>query len=414
MNILKIKNRKEVLSWCLYDFANQPFTTIIVTFLYGAFFVDTIAENNKIGTTLWTFAISSTAIIVSLLSPILGAIADNGGYRKYFLIFFTYSAVFFTLLLYLPQEGDVLLALLFFIIANISFELGTVFCNSYLPDISDNISIGTISGFSWGLGFFGGLLAFLTAFFLFPDLDVNSHSVRKINLFVGVWFLIFSIPTFLFLKDKKRIKFNYLLFRDSITSIRSTFRDISNYKTIFNFLLARIFYNDALVTIFALGGIYAVGTLEFSLLEVMQLGIVLNLSAAIGSWIFGVVEDKIGVKKVINLTLIVLIISTLLAIIAPETNFPKQLFWIAGILIGFMVGPNQSSSRSLMSRLTPKEKVNEFFGFYAFAGKATSFLGPFLFGLITSLFNQQIALWVVVLLFLIGLILFQRIKFDFK
>ena len=109
----------------------------------------------------------------------------------------------------------------------------------------------------------------------------------------------------------------------------------------------------------------------------MQLGIVLNLSAAIGSWIFGVVEDKIGVKKVINLTLIVLIISTLLAIIARKLIFPKQLFWIAGILIGFMVGPNQSSSRSLMSRLTPKEKVNEFFGFYAFAGKATSFLGPF-------------------------------------
>ena len=174
--------------------------------MYGAFFVDTIAENNKIGTTLWTFAISSTAIIVSLLSPILGAIADNGGYRKYFLMFFTYSAVFFTLLLYLPQEGDVLLALLFFIIANISFELGTVFCNSYLPDISDNISIGTISGFSWGLGFFGGLLAFLTAYFLFPDLDVNSHSVRKINLFVGVWFLIFSIPTFMFLKDKEKNK----------------------------------------------------------------------------------------------------------------------------------------------------------------------------------------------------------------
>ena len=378
MSILKIKNKKEVISWCLYDFANQPFTTIVVTFLYGAFFVDSIAENNKIGTTLWTFAISATAIIVSLLSPILGAIADNGGYRKNFLMFFTYSTVFFTLLLYFPQEGDVFFALLFFIIANISFELGTVFCNSYLPDISNKKSVGTVSGFSWGLGFFGGLLAFLIAFFIFPDLDVNSHSVRKINLLVGAWFLIFSIPTFLFLKDQKRIKFHYSHFKDSISSIRSTFRDISNYRIIFNFLLARIFYNDALVTIFALGGIYAVGTLEFSLLEVMQLGIVLNLSAAIGSFIFGVIEDRVGVKKVINITLVVLIISTLLAIIAPETNFPKQLFWLAGILIGFMVGPNQSSSRSLMSRLTPKEKNNEFFGFYAFAGKATSFLGPFL------------------------------------
>ena len=173
-----------------------------------------------------------------------------------------------------------------------------------------------------------------------------------------------------------------------------------------------MFFNDALVTIFALGGIYAVGTIDFSFKEVMQLGIILNLAAGIGSFLFGYIEDKIGVYKVINITLLVLIFATLLAIYAPETEYSKQLFWISGVLIGLMVGPNQSCSRSLMARLTPDDKNNEFFGFFALTGKATSFIGPLLFGILTSLYNQQIALWVVVLLFLIGFLLFQFIDFN--
>ena len=184
------------------------------------------------------------------------------------------------------------------------------------------------------------------------------------------------------------------------------------YKKTAYFLIARLFYNDGLVTIFALGGIYAVETLDFTFDEVMILGIVLNISAGIGSFVFGYLEDKIGVKKVINISLLVLIVSTLIAYVAPETNSPKQMFWIAGVLIGLMIGPNQSCSRSLMSQLTPKEKQNEFFGFFALTGKATSFLGPLLFGIMTNFYSQQIALWVVIFLFLIGFILFNKINFE--
>jgi UMF1 family MFS transporter len=171
--------------------------------------------------------------------------------------------------------------------------------------------------------------------------------------------------------------------------------------------LPDFFFNDGLVTIFALGGIYAVGTLDFSFNEVMKLGIVLNIAAGLGSFFFGYIQDRIGVKIVINLTLIVLIFSTLIAIYAPETKYPKELFWIAGVLIGLMVGPNQSCSRSFMAQLTPKEKINEFFGFFALTGKATSFIGPLLFGIITSLYNQQMALWVVIALFVFGFLLFN-------
>ena len=410
MNLLTLKNRKEVFAWSLYDFANQPFTTIIVTFIYSAFFTKVIAENEQVGTTMWANAIAISAIVVAVLSPILGAIADSGGYRKFFLILFTWICAIFSILLYFPQSGDVFFALTLFVIANVSFEMGSVFCNSYLSDLSDKENSGSISGFAWGLGFTGGLIALFLSLFLFSELD--SVGIRKINILVGVWFLIFSIPTFLFVKDRKKEKFKKQHFINSFSAIKTTFKTVSKYKVISQFLVARLFFNDGLVTIFALGGIYAVGTLNFSFNEVMQLGIALNIAAGLGSFLFGYIEDKIGVKKVINITLLVLIIATLIAICAPETNYPKELFWLAGVLIGLMVGPNQSCSRSLMAQLTPKEKLNEFFGFFALTGKATSFIGPLLFGIVTSIYNQQMALWVVIALFVLGFFLFTRVQFN--
>ena len=153
-------------------------------------------------------------------------------------------------------------------------------------------------------------------------------------------------------------------------------------------------------------------SINFSFNEVLQLGIVLNIAAGIGAFLFGYIEDKLGVQKVINITIIVLTFSVLIAIYAPMTDYSKELFWVSGVLIGLMVGPNQSCSRSLMAQLTPKEKKNEFFGFFALTGKATSFVGPLFFGIITTLYNQQKALWVVVFFFIIGFLLFNRIKFN--
>ena len=411
MNLLKLKKRKEILAWSLYDFANQPFSTIIVTFIYSTFFIKVIADNEEVGTVLWANSIAITAIIVSVLSPLLGVIADASGTRKSFLFFFTLMSSICTALLYFPNEGDVFMALLLFIIANICFEIATVFYNSYLPDLSDSKNSGRISGFAWGLGFFGGLTALFLFYILFPDLDF--FSVKKINVLVGAWFIFFSMPAFIFLKAEKKTfaKKQIIL---PFSAIKETFRNVLEYSSIAQFLVARLFFNDGLVTIFALGGIYAVGTLGFTFDEVMILAIVLNLSAGIGSFLFGYMEDRIGVKLVINISLIVLIFSTLLAFIAPYFSVKKEIFWIAGIFIGLMVGPNQSCSRSLMSQLTPKDKKNEFFGFFALTGKFTSFLGPFLFGLITSIYNQQMALWVVILFFVIGLILFNKIKFNDK
>jgi UMF1 family MFS transporter len=406
MFLFKQKNSKEIISWSFYDFANQPYTTLIITFIYSAFFVNYISPNEQEGTFLWANAIAITAVCVGVISPVLGAFADSSGYRKFFLILFTILCSLFTALLYFPTQGDVFLALTLVILSNISFEMGTVFCNSYLMDLSNEKNIGKLSGIAWGFGFVGGLIALFCALTLF---DVNIPSdVRKINLFVAAWFILFSIPSFLFLNDKKREKITKKNVISSFTNLSSTFKEVHKYKKILNFLIARLFYNDGLVTIFALGGIYAIGTLNFSMQEVLILGVVLNIFAAIGSFSFGYLEDSIGVKRVINISLIVLIFATLLAFTAPFTIYPKEIFWIAGVLLGTMIGPTQSCSRSFMSQIIPAEKKNEFFGFFAFTGKATSFLGPLLFGIITKYHSQQFALLSVVVFFLIGLILFNR------
>ena len=404
--LLKEKNSKEIISWSFYDFANQPYTTLIITFIYSAFFVNYIAPNETNGTFLWANAISITAICVGILSPILGAFADSGGYRKFFLIFFTILCSIFTALLYIPDSGDVFLALVLVILSNIAYELGTVFSNSYLIDLSNNKNVGRISGTAWGFGFVGGLIALFCALTFF---DVNiPNDIKLINIFVAIWFLFFSLPAFFLLKDRKKEKLlmsNLIL---SFKSLKITFKEIYQYKKILNFLIARLFYNDGLITIFALGGIYAVGSLDFSMREVLILGVVLNIFAAIGSFTFGYIEDKIGVKNVINISLLILIFATLLAFIAPWTNFPKEIFWLAGVLLGTMIGPNQSCSRSFMSQIIPFEKKNEFFGFFALTGKATSFLGPLLFGIITTLHSQQFALLSVVVFFILGYIIFNR------
>ena len=436
MNIIWKNKKKEVFAWSMYDFANQPFTTLIVTFIFSAFFTEFLAQDNQQGTYLWSVGISVTAIFVAFFSPILGALADSGGYRKLFLVFFSYLSIIATFCLYFFEPGQLfnfdisfndtniihitldvaILALIVFVIANIGFEFGTVFCNSYLSDLATTKDMGKISGYAWGLGFVGGLIS-LAISFLFLDLQ-DEQNIRLINVLVAIWFIIFSLPTFLFLPDRKPQRGVRRHLQNSFKAIFYSFRNVSEHESIVRFLIARLFYNDALITIFAFGGIYAAGTLGFNFNEILILGVALNISACIGSFLFGILEDKIGVKKMIQITLWSLIFATLLAYLAPFiTNYnqvitPKILFWIAGIIIGFMQGPNQAGSRSLMARLTPDNKKNEFFGFYAFSGKATAFVGPALFGILTHLFNQQTGLLIVVLFFLIGLIMFQPLTIN--
>ena len=417
----------------MYDFANQPFTTIILTFVYSTFFTDFIASNPEKGAVLWGRAVTVCSIVIAVLSPIMGAIADSGGYRKVFLIFWTWVCVFFSFLLYFPLQGQIFEALLFFSIANIGFEMGGIYLNAYLPEIAPKEKIGRISGYGWSLGYIGGLLALGISFIIFiqPEnayipfsnyllnKDTGQH-IRIINIFIALWFLIFSIPTFLFVKDTNKYKkINFSLIGNSFKKLISTFNDIKKYKNIIKFLGARLIYNDALITIFAFGGIYAKRVFDFTFNDIFLFGIVLNITAGIGAFLLGFLDDILGGKKTIQISNLGFVLACLIAAIAPSIdNFiisSESLFWIAGILIGICSGPNQAASRSLMGRMIPENKENEFYGFYAFSGKATSFLGPFLFTLIVSITNDlRYGIAMIAILFVIGFFLMNLVKEEFE
>ncbi len=408
-------DKRIVGSWCLYDFANSAFTTLVVTFIYGTFFTKFIAVNENVGTTQWSQAVSLTAILVALLSPILGAIADRGGYRKRFLFIATSVCIAATFALYLPGKGDILLALAIFVIANLAYEMSGVFYNAFLPDIAPHSSIGKISGYGWALGYFGGLICMILALFLFVQdgslfqLDrASGANIRMTNILVAVWFLIFAIPLFLFVPTSKPTHPDAA---NPVTSafkqLKETFGELKRYRQIFRLLIARLVYNDGLVTIFAFGGIYAAGEFGFTTSEVLYFGIALNITAMIGSFLFGFADDRVGGKITIIVSLIGLMLATGLAVFTTS----KTVFWISGLLLGIFVGPNQSASRSLMGRFVPDDKENEFFGFFAFSGKATAFLGPFLLGQLTRIYDSQRAgIAVVFGFFLLGLFLIMSVN----
>ncbi len=398
---------KVIFSWALYDWANSAFATLVVTFIYSFYFTQAIAADEVTGTTQWSRAVGASAILVALLSPVMGAMADRGGKRRVYLAITTATCVMATAALAFVKpsvESAVLITLTIFVIANVAFEMGMVFYNAFLPTIASREKIGRVSGYGWALGYVGGLLCMVIALVGFVQPEVpwfgisteEGFNVRATNLLVAVWFLVFSIPLFLFVPEKP-MPGAPLNLAGAFRELGQTFRAIRRYGEVAKFLLARLVYNDGLVTVFAFGGIYAGGTFGMPLSEVILFGIAINVAAGLGALAFGFVDDKIGGKKTVMITLVALSGATLLAVLAPN----KMWFWVAGMLIGIFVGPNQSASRSLMGRFVPDKHQAEFFGFFAFSGKATAFLGPILLGTFTALFDSQRAGVATVLIFLV-------------
>ncbi|MDX1546323.1 MAG: MFS transporter, partial [Rhodothermales bacterium] len=305
---------------------------------------------------------------------------------------------------------EVLFALVVFTIANIAFEMAMVFYNAYLPDLATQDQIGRISGYGWALGYVGGLLCMVVGLFAFVQTDAplfgfstdDGENVRATNLLVAAWFAVFGLPMFLWVKDRpapKRPRSGSVI-RQANRQFVDTFNELrSRYRQIFRLLVARLIYNDGLITIFAFGGIYAQGTFGFTIEEIFVFGIVLNVAAGLGAFAFGFLDDRLGGKTTILISLVGLFFAALLAVLTPS----RLGFWIAAIIVGLLAGPNQSASRSLMGRFVPAAKENEFYGFFAFSGKATAFLGPFLLGRFTALFESQRAgVATVLLFFLLG------------
>nr|VFK37496.1 MAG: MFS transporter, UMF1 family [Candidatus Kentron sp. TC] len=417
---MRNKSQWAILAWIGYDWANSAFTTLVVTFVYATYFTQSIAPDEVTGMALWSRAVAISGICIAFLAPILGRFADRGDIRHRYLIVATLICIVATSALTFMKPGQphaVFLALAIFIIANVAFEIGMVFYNAFLPDIAPVEKIGRISGLGWGIGYLGGLLCLLTALLmllqdtpLFGIGAAEGFNYRASNLLVALWFLVFSIPALLFLRvPEDRTRQSSL--RPGITThsspnLRQTLREISAYPDALWFLIARLVYNDGMVTIFAFGGIYAAGTFDMSISEVIQFGIGINVAAGLGASLAGPLDDRVGGKAMVLITLVALSCFTLLAAAAPS----KPWLWVAGIGIGIFAGPNQAASRSLLGRFAPARRQNEFFGLFAFSGKITAFMGPLLLGIMTQWTgSQRIGITTILGFFLIGGILLFRI-----
>ena len=408
--------RTRVASWCLYDWANSAFNTLVVTFVYSTYFAQTFATDPGQGTLLWSRGITISAIVIAVLAPFAGALADRGDRRRC-LVVCTLTCVGMTAALAFVSPTyayAVPVALAVFVVANVAFELGLVFYNAFLPGFAPLERLGRVSGYGWALGYAGGLVCLALALPmatsdtpLFGLSTVDGFNIRATNLLVAGWFLLFSVPIFLFVRDEE-VGHTGLDVRTAFRDLRRTTAHLRRHREVMRFLVARLVYNDGLVTIFAFGGIYAAGTFGFTIDEVIVFGIVLNVVAGIGAWLFGHVDDRVGGKTTIAVSLVFLTAATAIAAVAPT----RAWFWVAGCMIGFFLGPNQSASRSLMSRFVPREHEAEFFGFFAFSGKITAFMGPWLLGELSGSYGQRFGVASVLIFFVVGGILLWRVDED--
>ena len=399
-----------LFSWALYDWANSPFPTLIQTFLFAAYFTRRVAENETSGTAQWGIMMGAAGIAVAIGAPFLGAIADQTGARKRWIGVFTALCVLASALLWFvkPSPSFIWLALPLVWLGSVGVEYASLFYNSMLGAITSPERIGRWSGWGWALGYAGGLAALLIALFGFVkpedswlplDRDAAEH-VRITFLLVGVWFAVFSLPLFLFTPDTAPTgkKFRAAAVA-GVRQLWDSIRHVRRYATIIRFLIARMIYVEGLATMFAFGGVYAAGTFKMTEEQVMMFGIALNVTAGLGAFGLAWVDDWIGPKRTILVSLVGLIIPGSLMLLATNPTW----FWIFGAALGLFVGPVQAASRSFLSHASPPELRNQMFGLFAFSGKATSFLGPLLVGWLTYWSgSQRVGMTAIMLLFAIG------------
>jgi len=413
--------RRDVAGWALYDFGSSAFNTLIVTFIFNRFFTDVIASDSISGTALWTTALNLSAVVVALMMPVLGAVADYSGRKKVFLVVFALQSILFTCLLFFMGPGQALPAAILFIIANIGFESANVFYNAFLPEIATSRTMGRISGFGFFLGYIGGLICLALGLGMVRGWvpDTNYLNIRATILLVAVWYFLFSLPMFLVVKERAERRTAPLAtyLTEGFRRLRTTIRHIRELREAAKLLIARMIYNDGLVTVIGLASIYAGAVLGMSLEEVLVIAIVLNVAAGLGAFGFGFLDDRIGGKRTLVVTLVGLTFAGLVGVLTTSVAG----FWVAATLIGVMMGPNQSASRSLLARLVPEHKHAELFGLYAFSGKMSSLLGPLAYssalGIATARGlppapSHRIAMSTIILFFVIGLglLLFVREK----
>jgi len=402
--------KKGLISWALYDWANSGFPAVIQTFVFAAYFIRQIAIDETTGSAQWGYAAGIAGLVIALAGPIFGAISDQGGRRKPWILFFTGLCVIATALLWfaVPDNSVLLLSLILVGLGIMGSEFAFVFYNAMLPDLVPGKKMGRWSGWGWGFGYAGGLACLIIALFGFvlpeePIFSVgtgNAAHVRATFVLVAIWYFIFSIPLFVFTPDRPatRKPINDAV-RDGIKQFIKSIQNIRKYKDIVRFLFARMLFIDGLATVFAFGGVYAAGTFGMDEQGVMIFGIGLNITAGLGAAMFAWLDDRIGSRNTILYALSGLILTTSGVLFVTELFW----FWVFGLTLGVFVGPVQAASRTLMGRMAPEHMRTEMFGLLAFSGKATSFAGPLAVGALTAYFSsQRMGMLVILAFFLAG------------
>ncbi len=406
-----------IVAYALYDFAYSAFTTVIGTFVFATYFTNGVAADRTTGTGQWSLAMSVVGLIVAVGSPICGAIADQGGRRKPWLLALSVLCVIATAVLWYvrPTPADVPLALIAVVIATSGFEIGMLFYNALLPNVAPRHLLGRVSGWSWGTGYFGGLLCLALALVLVQTnpplfgLDKSSaEPVRATALLTTVWFTVFAVPLFAIVPESAGTRTPIITaIRRGLTQLGVTLRRLRHHSNILWFLIAAMLYSDAVHTIFALGGVYAAATYGLDVAGIIKLGIALNVTAGLGAVAGGWIDDRIGSKRTIALSLIALLITTSGVLLAPDL----RTFWIAALLMSTFFGPVQAASRTLMARLAPDEERTEMFGLFALSGRVTAFLGPAAVGWITlATGSQRLGLASVLIFLAVGLWMMRRVR----
>jgi UMF1 family MFS transporter len=449
-----ISSRKRIWGWYFFDWASQPYNTLLLTFIFGPYFAQTATAALVEGgmaldaakaqaQAYWGYGLTVTGICIALLAPVLGAIADSTGKRLpwiwlFSLLYFIGSgALWWTA----PQDFSILWALFFFGIGLIGMEFATIFTNSYLPELhADPAERGRISGSGWAFGYVGGVVALLMMIALFQagssgrtmaglaplfGLDPETKAdTRIVGPLTAIWFAVFMIPFFIYTRDDPAAPSTGMKLGQAIGDLGRTLRNLPRHPSLMAYLGSSMFYRDALNGMYTFGGIYALGVLNWSIIDIGIFGILAAISGAVFCWIGGRVDRRIGPMPVIVFCCIVLILTAILIISLTPTSvmginvgqgsaIPDISFYVAGALIGAAGGALQASSRNMLTRQGNPERMTEAFGLYALSGKATSFLAPALIAVTTDLTgSQRLGITPVVGLFILGLILLAWVKRD--
>jgi UMF1 family MFS transporter len=444
--------RKRIWGWYFFDWASQPYNTLLLTFIFGPYFAQTataalVEDGMAVGAAkaqaqaYWGYGLTITGVIIAVLAPILGAVADSSGKRMPWIWLFSvlYVVGAFGLWWTAPQDFSVTWALFFFGMGLIGMEFATIFTNSYLPELHpDTAERGRISGSGWAFGYVGGVVALIAMIALFqatgsgrtmaglPPLfgldPATGADTRVVGPLTAVWYAVFMVPFFLYIRDMPTPGAQRYTVGKGLRDLGTTLRRLPQHPSLLAYLGSSMFYRDALNGMYTFGGIYALGVLNWSIIEIGVFGIVAAISGAVFCWVGGRVDRRIGPMPVIVFCCVTLILTALLIIsltpssvlwidVGEGSPLPGVTFYIAGALIGAAGGALQASSRNMLTRQGNPDRMTEAFGLYALSGKATSFLAPALIAVTSDLTgSQRLGITPVVGLFILGLVLLAWVK----